>query len=102
MHHPKRYWVYIMTNNQRSHVLYTGITGNLPRRVWEHKAKMNDGFTGRYNLTRLVWYEEFSHPGDAIAREKEIKGWLRNKKLRLIESENPHWHDLAAEWGRCA
>lgn len=87
-----------MTNRPRSHVLYTGVTGNLSRRVFEHKSKFSPGFTRRYNLTRLVYYEMFVYPAEAIAREKEIKGWRRSKKVRLIEAMNPHWHDLAAEW----
>ena len=95
---PKRFYVYIMTNNQRSHVLYTGITGDLPRRIFEHKHKLTPGFTSRYNLARLVYCEMFSYPGDAIKREKEIKSWVRSKKIKLIESTNPHWHDLAADW----
>jgi len=78
--------------------MYTGITGDLPRRVFEHKNKFNPGFTSRYNLTRLVQCEMFSYPGDAIKREKEIKGWRRSKKINLIERTNPHWHDLAADW----
>ena len=98
MRKPKHFYVYIITNNQRSHVLYTGITGDLPRRVHEHKHKLTPGFTSRYNLTRLVYCEIFSYPGDAIRREKEIKGWVRNKKIKLIEGKNPHWHDLAADW----
>jgi putative endonuclease len=95
---PKWFHVYVMTNRPRSHVLYTGITGDLPRRVWQHKNKLVSGFTSRYNLTRLVYYECFSYPDAAIAREKEIKGWRRSKKIELIESMNPRWHDLAAEW----
>src|ERR1700684_2097973 len=95
----KQFHVYIMTNRQRSHVLYTGITGNLTRRVWEHKNKVTPGFTSRYNLTRLVYYECFFYPDAAINREKEIKGWRRSKKIKLIESMNPHWHDLAERWG---
>ena len=95
MRKPKRFHVYIMTNRQRSHVLYTGITGNLARRVFQHKNKLVPGFTSRYNLTRLVFYECFVYPDAAIAREKEIKGWRRSKKIRLIESVNPHWYDLA-------
>jgi putative endonuclease len=98
MREAKHFYVYIMTNNSRSHVSYTGITGDLPRRVFEHKNKFLIGFTSRYNLTRLVYYEMFSYPGDAIQREKEIKGWVRSKKIKLIESVNPHWHDLAADW----
>ena len=98
MRKPKSFYVYIMTNRTRSHVLYTGVTGNLPRRVCEHKNKTTEGFTSRYNLTRLVYYEHFSYPDAAIEREKEIKGWRRNKKLALVESMNPLWYDLAAEW----
>jgi putative endonuclease len=82
MRKPKHFYVYIMANNQRFHVLY----------------KLAPGFTSRYNLTRLVYCEMFCYPGDAIQREKEIKGWVRSKKVKLIESTNPHWHDLAAEW----
>jgi len=99
MQKAKTFYVYIMTNRPRSHVLYTGITGNLLRRVFEHKNKIIPGFTSRYNLTRLAYYESFTYPDDAIDREKEIKGWRRNKKIRLIESMNPHWYDLAE---RCA
>src|SRR5277367_950913 len=74
------------------------VNGNLPRRVFEHKNKLVPGFTSRYNLTRLVYYECFVFPGSAIDREKEIKAWRRNKKIALIESMNPHWHDLAERW----
>jgi putative endonuclease len=98
MPEPRRFYVYIVTNRPRSHVLYTGITGNLPRRVFEHKNKLVPGFTSRYNLTRLVYHEQFVYPDAAIDREKEIKAWRRSKKIRLIESLNPHWHDLAEEW----
>jgi putative endonuclease len=98
MREAKHFYVYVMTNNSRAHVLYAGITGDLQRRVFEHKNKLLPGFTSRYNLTRLVYCEMFSYPGDAIQREKEIKGWVRSKKIKLIESMNPHWHDLAADW----
>ena len=98
MRTPKRFYVYIMTNRPRSHIIYTGITGNLPRRVFEHKNQLTPGFTSRYNLTRLVYYESFAYPDMAIGREKEIKGWRRSKKIRLIESINPHWYDLAEHW----
>jgi putative endonuclease len=98
MREVKRFCVYIMTNRPRSHVLYTGVTGNLARRVFEHKNKLVPGFTSRYNLTRLAFYEFFTYPDMAIDREKEIKGWRRSKKVRLIESVNPHWHDLAEQW----
>lgn len=93
----RRFFVYIMTNRQRSHVLYTGVAGNLPHRVFQHKNKLIPGFTSRYNLTRLVYYEEFVYPDAAIDREKEIKAWRRSKKIRLIESMNPQWRDLADE-----
>ena len=71
---PKRFWVYIMTNRPRSHVLYTGITSDLPQRAFQHKNKLLPGFTSHYNLTRLAYYEMFYRAGDAIAREKQIKG----------------------------
>jgi putative endonuclease len=87
-----------MTNRARSHVLYTGFTGYLVRRVFQHKNKLVQGFTSRYNLTRLVYYEQFVYPDAAIAREKEIKGWRRSKKIRLIESMNPLWRDLSEGW----
>jgi len=87
-----------MTNGPRSAVLYTGVTGQLVRRVWQHKQKRFPGFTSRYNLTRLVYYERFCYPDAAIAREKEIKSWRRSKKIQLIETMNPRWKDLAADW----
>ena len=98
MREPKLFHVYIMSNRPRSHVLYAGITGNLGRRAFQHRNKLIPGFTSRYNLTRLVYYECFAYPDAAIAREKEIKGWRRSKKIRLIESHNPQWHDLAESW----
>jgi putative endonuclease len=98
MRKPKRFYVYVMTNRPRSHVLYTGVTGDLSRRVFEHKNKLVPGFTSRYNLTRLAYYECFFYPDAAIDREEEIKGWRRSKKIRLIESMNPHWLDLAERW----
>jgi putative endonuclease len=87
------YYVYIMTN--RSMTLYTGVTNNLERRVYEHKHKLLDGFTKKYNIARLVYYEATDDVQWAIAREKQIKGWLRRKKVALIESVNPEWRDLA-------
>ena len=92
----KQYYVYIMTN--RSRTLYTAMTNDLRRRVWQHKEKIVGGFTAKYNITRLVYYEETSDVRAAIAREKQIKGWLRAKKIALIEAENPDWHDLSEEW----
>ena len=92
----KQYYVYIMTNNSKT--LYTGITNNLARRVYEHKHKLVEGFTKKYNITKLVYYEEINSILDAIAREKQIKGWLRVKKIALIESANPQWKDLSENW----
>ena len=90
------YYTYIMTNQRRT--LYTGVTNNLVRRVYEHRHKLLDGFTKRYNLTWLAHYEATSDVRSAIAREKEIKGWRRSKKVELIESANPQWKDLARDW----
>ena len=98
MRAPKQFFVYIMSNGPRSASLYTGISGNLTHRVWQHKNKLIPGFTSRYNLTRLVYYEFFFYPDAAIHREKEIKGWRRSKKIKLIEEINPHWDDLAKDW----
>jgi len=92
----KDYYVYIMTNNYAT--LYTGVTNDLERRLSEHKCKLMPGFTRKYNITRLVYYEVFGDPSDAIGREKQIKGWLRSKKVALIESVNPNWEDLSAGW----
>jgi putative endonuclease len=92
-----RFWVYIMAS--KSGTLYTGMTNNLDRRVFEHKNHRMPGFTDKYNCTRLMFFEAFSDPQNAIAREKQIKGWLRSKKIALIESMNPHWEDLAQHWG---
>ncbi len=93
---PKTYYVYIMTN--RSGTLYTGMTNDLLRRVHEHKTGQGSAFTQKYRITRLVYYEETPDVRVAIAREKEIKGWLRKKKIDLIESLNPAWEDLSADW----
>ena len=95
----KQFFIYIMTNGPKSAILYAGITGNLPRRVWQHKHKLIPGFTSRYNLTHLVYYERFFYPDAAISREKEIKGGRRSKKITLVESMNPRWEDLAKDWG---
>src|SRR5260370_1698862 len=88
MRKPKRFHVYIMTNRPRSHVLYTGISGNLSRRVFQHKNKLVPGFTSRYNLTRLVYYECFVYPDPALARENDIKGWRLTNNMRWIASMN--------------
>ena len=92
----KKFYVYIMTN--KSKTLYTGVTNNIYRRVHDHKKKEIAGFTQKYNITLLVYYEEFEGIYDAIAREKQIKGWLRAKKIALIESVNPTWNDLSKDW----
>lgn len=98
MRKPKQFFVYIMTNNPRSAVLYTGTTGDLRHRIWQHKNKLLPGFTSRYNLTHLVYYECCYYPDAAIARDKEIKGWRGEKKIQLINSMNPKWDDLAKDW----
>jgi putative endonuclease len=91
-----QYYVYIMTG--RSDTLYTGVTNNLERRIYEHKHGLVDGFTKKYNLTTLVYYETTDDVRSAIAREKQIKGWLRSKKIALIEFTNPQWRDLSEGW----
>jgi putative endonuclease len=92
----KCYYVYIMTN--RSRTLYIGVTNNLERRVFEHKSKLVDGFTKRYNITQLAYFEETNDVHVALAREKQLKGWLRARKIALIESMNPEWSDLSLDW----
>jgi len=82
----------------KTKVLYTGITNDIYARVWQHKRKINKGFTARYNVNRLVYFAETDEVDKAIAYEKQIKGWLRIKKIRLIEKDNPNWNDLAAKW----
>ena len=89
--------MYIMSN-QKHGTLYTGMTNNLVSRVYQHKHKLTPGFTSRYGLTRLVYYQETNDVRIAIAREKQIKGWLRRKKIVLIESLNPEWKDLSEGW----
>ena len=91
----KTYYVYIMTN--RSKTLYVGITSELVRRVYEHKLKLLEGFTKKYNITKLVYFENTTDVVAAISREKQIKGWLRRKKIALIESVNPSWKDLSED-----
>jgi putative endonuclease len=92
----KHYYVYILANNAK--MLYTGVTNNLQRRIEEHKQHLIAGFTSKYHVTRLVYFEETSDVRVAIEREKCIKGWLRAKKVALIESSNPDWRDLSEEW----
>ena len=94
----RSYYAYIMAS--RSRVLYVGFTNDLVRRVVEHKRGLVPGFTSRYHVTRLVYFEQFADVRDAIAREKEIKGWARARKIRLIEARNATWEDLALRWFR--
>ncbi len=91
------YYVYMMTN-WNSQVLYTGMTNNLERRVFEHKYKLVDGFTKRYKVNKLVYFEDTNDVNAAIEREKQIKGWTRIKKNELVNSVNPEWRDLSSDW----
>jgi putative endonuclease len=90
------FYVYIMAS--RSHDLYVGFTNNIFRRASEHRAARPGTYTARYNINRLIYYEHFTYVLNAIAREKELKDWNREKKLALIETANPTWQDLAADW----
>ena len=92
----QRYFTYIMSSPGGT--LYTGVTNNIQNRVFQHKQMKQIGFTQKYNIIRLVYYEESQYILNAIAREKEIKGWRRSKKIALIESINPKWEDLAEDW----
>ena len=92
----KTYYVYITAS--RTKVLYTGITSDLTGRVIQHKEKSLNGFTKKYNVSRLVWYNETNDIQTALEWEKKIKGWSRKKKIDLIEKNNPQWQDLSAAW----
>lgn len=92
-----RYFVYLMTNKTNK-VVYTGVTNDLQRRLYEHKNKLIEGFTQKYNVNKLVYYEETSDIKIAILREKEIKKWRREKKDNLINTLNPEWNDLSNDW----
>lgn len=91
------YYVYILTNKTRS-TLYIGVTNDLERRISEHRLQEVKGFTAQYNLRHLLYYENYPDPGAAIAREKQLKGWRREKKVGLIEKTNPRWMDLSEDW----
>ena len=91
------YYVYILTN-WNNKVMYVGVTNNLQRRIAEHKSKLIEGFTKKYNVNKLVYYEHTTDVNSAIAREKEIKGWKRCKKDALVVSINPQWKDLSVGW----
>ncbi len=90
------YYVYLLTN--RSGTLYTGVTNDLERRMYEHKNKLVEGFTKRYNIDMLAYYEVTSDIGEALTRERQIKAWRRSKRVALIESTNPQWRDLSDGW----
>jgi putative endonuclease len=94
---PRCYYVYILTNKNRT-VLYTGVTNGLKIRLWQHINKVHPGFTSRYNVNRLIHFEVISDVRNAIAREKQIKGWSRAKKVALVARENAGWNDLSAGW----
>ena len=89
----RRFFVYMLASGLRG-TLYIGVTSNLPKRVWEHKEKAVPGFTKRYGVDRLVWYEPHASVEGAILREKQMKEWRRDWKINLIERDNPHWEDL--------
>jgi putative endonuclease len=93
-------WFYVYIIASRSRTLYIGVTSNIMCRIAQHKEKAFEGFTADYNCNRLVYFERFSTPGRAIAREKQLKGWSRAKKLALIKTMNPAWIDLSEEWGK--
>lgn len=91
------FYVYLLTDKPHG-TLYTGMTNNLMRRIWEHKNKINEGFSKRYGLYILVYFEIFKSPMEAIVKEKRIKKWKRQWKIELIEAMNPHWKDLSEGW----
>ena len=93
----RSYYVYILTN-WNNKVMYIGVTNNLPRRLYEHKNGLAEGFTKRYNIHKLVYYEQTKDVNSALAREKQLKGLLRAKKNAIVETMNPQWKDLSEEW----
>jgi len=93
----RTFYVYITASLSRT--LYVGVTNDLQRRMYEHRHKLCGGFTAKYVVDRLVWFQETGNVAAAIAREKQIKGWTRAKKIALVEAENPGWHDLAVSMG---
>jgi len=94
--HEGSYFTYIVASQSRT--LYIGVTGDLHKRAFEHKWKEHDGFSAKYNCDRLVWFESYQDVEKAIAREKQLKGWRREKKIALIEKMNPAWVDLSGDW----
>ncbi len=102
MREEKRYYVYIYIMVSRSLTLYTGVTGDIYHRALQHKAGEIEGFTKKYHINRLVYYETFKYVNNALACEKQIKAWTRAKRLALIKTMNPAWQDLAEGWGEAA
>jgi len=94
----KDFFVYMLANKPGG-VLYVGVTSNLSKRIWEHREKIFGGFSRRYNVTQLVWYEPQGSAEHAISREKQLKKWKRDWKVALIEKDNPSWRDLYEELG---
>jgi putative endonuclease len=92
-----QYYLYILTNKKNG-TLYIGVTNNLERRMFEHKNKLVEGFTKKYNLTKLVYFETYQYVNDAIRREKNMKKWKREWKINLIEEDNSNWTDLSKDW----
>ena len=92
----KTFYIYIMAS--KSGTLYVGMTNNIKRRVFEHKNHLIPGFTDKYTVDRLLYVETFANPASAINREKQIKAWRREKKVKLIDSQNPAWNDLSENW----
>ncbi len=90
----KMYYIYIITTKNNA-MLYIGVTNDLQRRLYEHKNKLIDGFTKKYNISKLVYFEEYADIEEAIGREKQLKSWIRAKKDKLIEKENPKWEELS-------
>ncbi len=97
MHHTSSAWVYMMASRKNG-TLYIGVTRALRHRIWQHKYAATDGFTKDYRVSTLFYFEELSGIRMAIRREKQLKGWRRERKIQLIESSNPDWTDLAREW----
>jgi len=100
MKEDKQYYVYILTNKSNN-VLYIGVTNDLIRRIFEHKSKVVEGFTKKYNLRKLVYYETTNNIESAINREKQLKNWHRDWKMNLIDHFNPDWKDLSDDFWRC-
>lgn len=93
----KNYYVYILTNHEET-TFYIGVTSNLPKRIWQHKHKEMRGFSSKYNLVKLVYFEQYTDVNNAIAREKQLKRWHRQWKINLITENNPDFNDLSADW----